>query len=98
MPPEIDATNAAGAEAFLLAVIAQTPKFITADLTETTFCDSAAVRAIVVAHRHAGAAGVELRLAVGASPVSRILDLTGVDQVVPVYHDVPASLAASSAG
>jgi anti-anti-sigma factor len=98
MPAEIDATNAADVEAFLLALIGQAPEFITADLTETTFCDSAGVRAIVVAHRSAVAARPEFRLAVGESPVSRILDLTGVDQVVPVYHDVLASLAASSEG
>ncbi len=93
MPAEIDATNAADAEAFLLALIGQAPEFITADLTGTTFCDSAGVRVILVAHRGAAAAGLEFRLAVGESPVSRILDLTGVDQVVPLYHDVLASLA-----
>jgi anti-sigma B factor antagonist len=98
MPAEIDATNATGAEAFLFALIGQAPEFITADLTETTFCDSAGVRVLVVAHRCAMAAGLEFRLAVGESQVSRILDLTGVDQVVPVYHDVVASLAASSEG
>jgi anti-anti-sigma factor len=65
---------------------------ITVDLTGTTFCDSAGLHSLARAHLLAGANGGELRLAIGASPVLRILQLTGVDQVLPVYRDVQHSL------
>ena len=35
----------------------------------------------------------ELRLALGDSPVARILRLTGLDTVIPVYRDAGGSLA-----
>jgi len=37
--------------------------------------------------------GAEFRLALGDSPVARILQLTGVDTVMPLYRDVEHSLA-----
>jgi hypothetical protein len=40
---------------------------------------------------------VEFRLALGGSPVARILQLTGPDEVVPLYRDVPHSLATPAA-
>jgi anti-sigma B factor antagonist len=93
MPAEIDAANASAVEDLLAAVAAQSPEVMTADLTGTVFCDSAGVHALARADRLAAANGGKLRLALGDSPVARILQLTGLDQVVPVYHDVEQSLA-----
>jgi hypothetical protein len=33
-----------------------------------------------------------------ADPASRVLHIMGLDQLLPVYRDVPASLAAGAAG
>ena len=41
--------------------------------------------------------GGELRLAVGGSPCTRILELTGLDQVLPIYRTVQESLLTSRA-
>ena len=91
LPDEIDITNSGEVCDLLLSVIRQDPDTITADLARTKFCDSAGIHAIVRANRQARSRGAELRLAVGQSPVNRVLELTGLDQVMPVYRDVQQS-------
>jgi anti-anti-sigma factor len=93
MPAEIDMTNASDVTDLLAAVAGQSPQVITADMTATEFCDSAGVRALVRAHERAAAAGSELRLVLGDSPAVRIIQLIGLDQIVPLYRDVEQSLA-----
>ncbi|HUZ54548.1 MAG TPA: STAS domain-containing protein [Streptosporangiaceae bacterium] len=93
MPDEIDVTNSAGLDSLLAGVAAQRPEVITADMAGTNFCDSSGIHALARAHRLAAANGGELRLAVGASPARRVLQLTGLDQVLPVFADVQQSLA-----
>ena len=93
MPAEMDLTNSSDVGDLLAAVASQAPEVITADMTATTFCDSAGVHALSRAHELAAAAGSELRLALGDSPVARIIQLTALDQIVPVYRDVQQSLA-----
>jgi sigma-B regulation protein RsbU (phosphoserine phosphatase) len=93
IPAEVDLTNAADVSDLLIAVAGESPEVITADLTATVFCDSAGVRALVRAHERADAGGSELRLALGDSPTARIIQLTGLDQIVPVYRSVQQSLA-----
>lgn len=94
MPAEIDVTNSASVDSVLAGVAAQHPEVITADMTATVFCDSSGIHALARAHRRATANGGELRLAVGASPAVRLLQLTGLDQVLPMFGDVTQSLAA----
>jgi anti-sigma B factor antagonist len=93
LPEEIDVTNSAGVESLLADVAAQRPEVITADMTGTNFCDSSGIHALARAHRLAVANGGELRLAIGASPARRVVQLTGLDQVLPVFPDVQQSLA-----
>ena len=92
MPAEIDLINATGLGDQLSAAASRSPDLITIDMSATTFCDSAGIRALARAHEQAAASGAELRIAIGDSPVRRILQLTGLDQVVPVYHNVRQSL------
>ena len=96
-PAEIDLVNAGSLSDHLTAVCGS-PDVITVDMTRTTFCDSAGIHALARAARHSAASGGELRLAIGSSPVQRILQLTGLDQFAPVYRDVPHSLAVPRAG
>jgi anti-anti-sigma factor len=93
MPDEIDVTNSAGVGSLLAGVAAERPDVITADMTGTNFCDSSGIHVLARAHRLTTANGGELRLAVGVSPAVRVLQLTGLDQVVPVFADVQQSLA-----
>jgi anti-sigma B factor antagonist len=94
LPAEIDLVNASEAADLLAAVASESPDVITVDMSTTQFCDSAAVHALVRAADLVAARGGELRLALGGSPVARMIQLIGLDQVVPVYRDVSASLAA----
>jgi anti-anti-sigma factor len=93
MPAELDITNASDVTDLLAAVAGQSPEVITADMTATVFCDSSGVNALARAHERAAASGSELRLALGGSPTARIVQLIGLDQIVPVYRDVEESLA-----
>ena len=97
MPAELDVTNSADVHDLLAAVAAERPDVVTADLAGTIFCDSAGVHTLARAHRLVSANGGELRLAVGDSPCARILELTGLDQVLPVYRTVQESLLTSRA-
>ena len=94
MPAEIDVTNSASVDSVLTGIAAQRPEVITADMTGTVFCDSSGIHALARAHRLATTNGGELRLAVGTSPAVRVLELTGLDQVLPLFRDVAQSLAA----
>jgi phosphoserine phosphatase RsbU/P len=93
MPAEMDITNASDVSDLLAAVAGQFPEVITADMTATMFCDSAGVNALARAHELAAAGGSELRLALGDSPAARVIQLIGLDQIVPLYRDVQQSLA-----
>jgi anti-anti-sigma factor len=92
MPAEIDAADSATVADQLSAVLGEHPDLITADLTSTRFCDSAGVQAVARAAERSAAAGSELRVALGDSPVARVFQLTGLDQAMPVYRDVQQSL------
>jgi phosphoserine phosphatase RsbU/P len=98
MPAEMDPANSSDVSDLLAAAASQSPEVITADMTATTFCDSAGVHALARAHELAAACGSQLRLALGDSPVTRIIQLIGLDQIVPVYRDVQQSLATPRTG
>ena len=93
MPGEIDVISAPDVGELISAAAAGSPEVITADLTATEFCDSAGVAVLARARDMAAARGVEFRLVLGGSSVARILQLTGLDKVMPPYRDVPHSLA-----
>lgn len=80
---EADVTTRALAEV-LGAEAAKKPRLLLVDVSGLTFIDSAALHQIVQAHRKLRADGCRLEL-VGPSPVvARILQLSAIDQVIPV--------------
>lgn len=91
MPPEIDATNADEVRQALASAVGHDAAVLVIDMSETTFCDSAGVQAILAARKQAASTGTQLRLA--ATAVLRILTLIGVDQLIPVYPTLEAALA-----
>lgn len=94
LPDEIDAANYGQVQAVLLQAVRDGAAVLVADMTGTVFCASDGVQALVSVHRAAAAAGVRLRLAIGAgSPaVRRVLVLTGADQLLDIYPDRDAAL------
>jgi anti-anti-sigma factor len=93
-PAEVDVTNVGDVCRALLSAAGQDVPVLIIDMSRTTFCDSAGVHAIIAAYHQAAAAGTELRLV--ATAVLRILTIVGVDQLIPIYPDLEAALAAGA--
>jgi anti-sigma B factor antagonist len=92
LPTEIDSINADQVREDLLSVINRGALLI-ADLTGTTFCDSAGVRALLRAFRRASANDSGMRLVVSTPAVRRVFEITGVDRLLDIYPSVSAALA-----
>ena len=61
---------------------------IIVDLTKLQFLDSTGLGALIGAHRRALEKGGKIRLVVNEGPISRLLNITGLVRVFPVYHTV----------
>lgn len=95
-PAEIDASNATELRAALVAANGSGPAVVV-DMSQTVFCDSAGISALVEAYHRAGAGGGEVRLVVTGASVLRIFAVAGVDQLFPVFASLPDALAAPPA-
>lgn len=93
LPAEIDLANAELVRQDLLSVVTQGATRVIADMTATTFCDSAGIAALVRVIQQATARDSGLRLAASAPGVTRVLALTGVDKLIEVYPSVAAAMA-----
>ena len=91
-PEEIDIANAAGLQAALLEAAGPGRAMVVVDMSRTRFCDSAGLNALVGAARQARADGGEVRLVVVGEAVARIVALTGVDRVIPIYASLEDAL------
>jgi anti-sigma B factor antagonist len=91
MPAEVDCTNAAEVREVLLRTLNGPVGTLTIDMSATTFCDVAGVRALERAYQRAGACGTRLRLLAPAPGVVRILTLTGIHRIIPIAPPVPAA-------
>jgi anti-sigma B factor antagonist len=101
MPAELDVTNAAQLRAALLSASRQCATVVV-DMSQTAFCDSASLSALLGARQRAMADGGEVRLVIATTQVLRIFALTGVDRLFPIFTSltealgsVPASPGAS---
>src|ERR1022692_307806 len=92
MPEEIDMSNGAAIQEDLISSLGQRPAVLVIDMTSTTFCDSAGVRAVMITSRQAAAAGCELRLVIGSPGVMRVFSIIGADQVVDVHDRLASAL------
>ena len=93
LPAEIDSSNAGEVHEELLRALNGGPAVLVVDMTGTSFCASAGIHALARARSRAAAAGISLRVAVSASIVRRILELTGVDHLIDVYPGLEDALA-----
>jgi anti-sigma B factor antagonist len=93
MPAKIDMTNTADVSDDVAEAIATDARVVIADLSATTFCDSAGIRSLLVMAYQAADSDAELRLVVQANgAVQRIIDLMGLNRLLPVYPTVDAAL------
>jgi anti-sigma B factor antagonist len=96
LPAEIDAANIGLVETAVASALASRPVVLIADGTSMVFCDSAGIAALIQAHRQAAAAGTQLRVVITGSPVRRILELIGADQLLLVYPSLADAQANGS--
>ena len=92
-PEEIDITNAEALRSALLKAAANGNGTLVVDMTRTRFCDCAGLHALTGAHKRAQAEGRQVRLAVTGRQVRRIIALTALDRLIPVYPSLDQALA-----
>jgi anti-sigma B factor antagonist len=62
-------------------------------MTATTFCDTLGISMLVRACRQAAAHGGQLRLLMPCPGVLKVMDVLGVDAVLPIYQSLEKALA-----
>jgi anti-anti-sigma factor len=96
LPEHIDVSNAGQIREELLSVINRDAEALIVDMTATISCDRTGADAVARAYQRAVVSRTELRLVVTSGVVLRMLGMTGVGRLVPVYSSVEAALAARS--
>jgi anti-anti-sigma factor len=96
LPEHIDTSNAGQIREQLLWIINRGAAVLIADLSGTVSCDYSGADALARAQHRATANGTELRLAVTADAVRRVLSFDGFDRLVTIYPDLDAAIAAGS--
>jgi anti-sigma B factor antagonist len=94
---EVDVAAAAESRAFLLAALGDGRARLVVDVTDVAFIDASGLGVLVFAARTAARDGGWLRL-VGASPMlRRMMGITCLGAVLPVYDTVRAAAVAPGA-
>jgi anti-sigma B factor antagonist len=91
LPEEVGITNADQVREELFRAIDDGPELLMVDMTGTSYCAAAGIHVLVAARGRAGDAGIGLRVAAGAPPVRRILQLTGADRLIDIYPSLEAA-------
>ena len=89
---EIDADTAGVLSDALAAAAAAAPSVVAVDFAAVTFMDSTGINTLLRAHHDMVARGTRLALAGALPAVVRVLDITGVDHVIPLYPSVDQAL------
>jgi anti-sigma B factor antagonist len=97
-PAEIDMATAGAIGEQVAAALAPGVHVVIADMTATTFCDSAGINMLIRAKKQATAHGAGLRLLLPCPNVLRVLRIQGVDAVLPIYHSLEEALAGAGNG
>lgn len=85
-------------EAVASAAGSADPSTVLVDLSGVGFMDSTGLGELVAAHKALARAGRHLHVVVANARVSRLLSLTGLDDVLVVHDDRASGLAALAAG
>ncbi len=95
LPEQIYVSNSGPIREHLLAIVNRGASPLVVDMTATVSCDYSGAAAVTRAFQRAAASGTELRLAVTARMVRRVLSLNGlVDRLVSIYPSLEAATAA----
>ncbi|MGH9297334.1 MAG: STAS domain-containing protein [Acidimicrobiales bacterium] len=90
---EIDVSTAPELRDRLLEVSQKGQNTVVVDLTEVTFLDSTALGVLVSGLKRFRAADGDLRLVVAGRSVSKVLEITGLNEVFPIFESVATAVA-----
>jgi len=94
LPEHVDRSTSGPICEQLLTIINHGAETLIADMSATLSVDHAGTDALARVCRRADADGTELRLVVTAPVIRRVLSISGLDRLVPIYPAVEAALAA----
>lgn len=94
LPAQIDLVNAGRVGEDLRTACQPGVAVVIADMSDTTYCDSAGVRALLIARAAATTCQAELRLVIPSANVLRVLSLLGLDRLLLIYSSLGAALTA----
>lgn len=91
---ELDVAGCPAVTAELERVEREEPARLVIDLRRLRFIDSSGLRVLIGAHQRAQAAGRPLSVRIAGGTVARAIELTKLDQVLPLVAERPAGEAA----
>jgi len=91
---EVDVHTSPSLKAALVDAMGDGCPVVVADLAGVPFIDSSGLGVLIGALRRAREAGGELRVVSGDDAVIKILRITGLDQVLPLFSSVDEALGA----
>ncbi|HZN72459.1 MAG TPA: STAS domain-containing protein [Micromonosporaceae bacterium] len=91
---ELDMATAPQLQARITELLENGQSRLVFDLTELSFCDSTGLSIFVRAKNNCDAAGGAVRLAAPQRGVRRILEVSGLVEVLPTYDTVADAIAA----
>jgi len=98
LPQRVEESNAKPVSEQLLSIVNDDVLVLVLDMTATAACDHAGGEALNQVYQRAMASGTELRPVVTNEDVRRVLTMSGVGRLVPVYANVAGALAATRPG
>jgi anti-sigma B factor antagonist len=98
LPENVDVSNSGPIREQLLELLNRGADVLIADMTGTVSCDYSGADALSRAYRRASASGAQLRIAVTAPVVRRVLDASALDRLVSIYPSAEAAFAAGTPG
>jgi anti-sigma B factor antagonist len=91
-PEEIDVSNADWLRAVVLEAACRGHGTFVVDMSRTRICAAAGLSVLVRAHKRAVAEGGELRLVIPAPALLRVLAVTGLDRLIPIFPGLDQAL------
>lgn len=85
---EVDLATVEELQSAIDGVLEDSADQVVVDLTQSSFMDSTGLKALVVANRKFDEAGRSFAIAIDGGPVSRLIDLSGVDKTIRTVRDV----------
>ena len=95
-PGQLSQPDAQAVSEQLQALLTRDLLVLIVDMSGTTTCNHACGEALARVYQRAMMTGTDLRLVASADGVRRVLRITGLDRVAPLYDSVGAAVAATA--